>query len=297
VKSVSTRLAAAFLCVLPLIGVFSESVVGSGAILERPDHPERVVGSRVLMDLLGRVDDLQHEIRELRGQVEVQAHALSQMEQSQRNYYLDLDNRLRQVEVATGAGATSPRTFDVPSTKTPPSVESDAAGIAEKSVGIAEKSVRTEKPRNDSTVDDKPTNSKPGYIDATPNREQDTAYREAFDLLRRRSYAQAITALKAFQDLYPSSQYTEDVQYWLGEAYYVTRQFQLALGLFQKFPSQYPTSSKISDALLKIGYIQDELGRKTEAKRTFDNLIQQYPDSTQAHLARKRLQKIQGKVP
>ena len=244
----------------------------SDTIEERLDHVERVIGSRALMDLLKRVDDLQREIQELRGQVEVQAHALSRIKQSQRNYYLDLDKRLQQVGVAATEAASR-----LPGASIPPAVESDAASVREKPLQGLKKTA-------------------PSGIESSLDREQ-VAYQKAFDLLKKKRYAEAITSLKAFLERYSGGQYAENAQYWLGETYYIMRQFKPSLNVFQRLLREYPTSSKINDALLKIGYAQDELGHKAEAERTLGNLIKQSPDSTQAHLARKRLQKILGKTP
>nr|VFK41697.1 MAG: tol-pal system protein YbgF [Candidatus Kentron sp. TC] len=277
-RIVLIRLTAALFCILSPCSVSAESM-DSGTIKERLDHVERVIGSQALMDLLKRVDDLQREIQELRGQVEIQAHALSQIKRSQRNHYLDVDKRLQQVEVATEAETTIPRTSRLPGAKTPPpAVEPNAASVRKQSSERLEKAI-------------------PGDIALPSDREQEAAYQKAFDLLKKKHYSEAITSLKAFLEQYSGSRYAENAQYWLGETYYIMRQFKPSLNTFQKLLREYPTSPKISDALLKIGYAQDELGQRVEAQRTLGNLIKQSPNSTQAHLARKRLQKILGKTP
>nr|VFJ66362.1 MAG: tol-pal system protein YbgF [Candidatus Kentron sp. FW] len=282
------RLTAVFLCVLPLSGAFAEPM-GSGTIQERLDHVERVIGNRALMDLLERIDNLQREIRELRGQIEVQGHALSRMKRSQRNYYLDLDKRLQQLEGGkAGSRTVVPRTSSPSGTETPLATGSDATGMREALLQPAN-------PASHRTAGYGSTDFQPGTPDAGPGRGEDGDYQAAFDLLRKKAYAQAIASLKRFLEQYPHSRYVEDAQYWLGEAYYITRQFEPALDIFRKLPREYPNSPKISDALLKIGYVQDELNQKAEAEQTLTNLIEQYPTSTQAHLAQKRLQKIRGK--
>nr|VFJ62237.1 MAG: tol-pal system protein YbgF [Candidatus Kentron sp. FW]VFJ67269.1 MAG: tol-pal system protein YbgF [Candidatus Kentron sp. FW] len=287
-RTLSTlRLTAVFLCVLPLSGV-SAGQIGSGTIQERLDHVERVIGNRALMDLLDRIDNLQQEVRELRGQIEVQGHALSRVKQSQRNYYLDLDKRLQQLEGGkAGSKTVVPRTFSPYGTETPLTPGSDATGMRE----------ALRQPASRQTAGYEPTDFQPEVADAGPGQGEDGDYQAAFDLLRKKAYARAIASLKRFLEQYPHSRYVEDAQYWLGEAYYITRQFEPALDTFRKLPREYPNSPKISDALLKIGYVQDELNQKAEAEQTLTNLIEQYPTSTQAHLAKKRLQKIRGKAP
>ena len=70
------------------------------------DRLERLLSSSALMDLLGGVQSLQTEIRELRGEVERQSHAVDQLKQRQRELYLDIDRRLRGME-AGGAGVAA----------------------------------------------------------------------------------------------------------------------------------------------------------------------------------------------
>ena len=61
---------------------------------------------------------------------------------------------------------------------------------------------------------------------------------------------------------------------------------------FQRLVSMHPNSQKLTHALLKMGYTHDELGNKAEAERVLGDLIERYPNSAAAGLARKRLVSI-----
>lgn len=50
------------------------------------------------LDLNGQVEQLRQEIAKLRGQVEVLTNELSNTQQRQKDFYVDLDNRLRKLE-------------------------------------------------------------------------------------------------------------------------------------------------------------------------------------------------------
>ena len=56
--------------------------------------------------------------------------------------------------------------------------------------------------------------------------------------------------------------------------------------------ADYPDSSKRGHALLKIGFIHDESGRKDEARKVLNELVTEDPTSTAAGLARKRLKRL-----
>jgi TolA-binding protein len=74
----------------------------------------------------------------------------------------------------------------------------------------------------------------------------------------------------------------------------VERKFEPALKQFENLVATHPESQKLTHALLKIGYINDELGRRAEAERVLNDLITRFPQSTAAGLARKRLQRIRS---
>ena len=77
-----------------------------------------------------------------------------------------------------------------------------------------------------------------------------------------------MTAFKQFLQSYPQSSLADSAQYWLGESYYVTRDFQSAAASFQTVLDRWPDSRKAPDALLKLGYTQAELGRTAQARTT-----------------------------
>ena len=55
---------------------------------------------------------------------------------------------------------------------------------------------------------------------------------------------------------------------------------------------QYPNSQKAPDALLKVGYSQYELKQWDQAEATLNQVVQNYPDTTVAHLAQGRLRAL-----
>jgi TolA-binding protein len=61
---------------------------------------------------------------------------------------------------------------------------------------------------------------------------------------------------------------------------------------FNTLVSSHPDSQKVTHALLKIGYIHDELGQKEKAREILTSLTKDYPQSTAAGLATKRLERM-----
>jgi tol-pal system protein YbgF len=234
---------------------------------ERIDRLEQLVSSETLIELHQTVQALQREVQSLRGEVELQGHTLSQLKQRQRELYLDIDRRLQGIETGQ-AGASAP----APSAAAP---AMQAGAAAPPGTAAAPGQLSPAVPPVDSA-------------------EEQRAYQAAFDLLKSGRYDQAAKAFQDFLSKYPSGQYADNANYWLAEAYYVTRKFEPALKQFEQLVADYPQSQKLTHALLKIGYIHDELGQREQAEQVLDDLIKRFPDSTAAGLARKRLQQIQS---
>jgi tol-pal system protein YbgF len=121
---------------------------------------------------------------------------------------------------------------------------------------------------------------------------EQTVYAQAFDSLKAGSYSIAITGFKDFLATYPASPLAENAQYWLGEAYYVNRDYDAASGAFRNVLQKWPDSRKAPDALLKLGYTQYELKKLGEARTTLTEVSQKYPNSDAAKLANERLQRM-----
>jgi len=117
-------------------------------------------------------------------------------------------------------------------------------------------------------------------------------YQQAFNLLRQSLYDQAIRAFQQFLTNHPNDRYSDNAQYWLAEAYYVKREFPLALDEYNKVITNFPESQKVSDAMLKVGFTMIELGQIDNAREHLQALIRQQPDSTVARLADERLKQL-----
>ena len=117
-------------------------------------------------------------------------------------------------------------------------------------------------------------------------------YSQAFDALKAGSYSIAITGFKDFLGNYPQSSLADSAQYWLGEAYYVNRDYDSAGGAFRTLLKKWPDSRKAPDALLKLGYAQFAQKQYPAAKATLSEVTKKYPGTDSAKLAADRLRRI-----
>ncbi len=121
---------------------------------------------------------------------------------------------------------------------------------------------------------------------------EQAAYTQAFDALKNSNYPAAIGGFRSYLSAYPNGQLADNAQYWLGEAYYVTRDYEQAANAFRAVGSQWPSSRKSADALVKLGFAQFELKRFGEARDTLNDVVRRFPDTDAARLATERLRRI-----
>jgi len=298
--------------------------LGQGAPVTRAAAQDSGAGaagatdSQVLFDLVNQVERLQSAVQGLRGEVEQQSYALEQLRARQRDLYVDVDRRLQQIE--QGGAAAAPGTVppgglagagaggEPPLRDLGPTAVPDAGAAADAGTGpglAIEVEQRPAAPPLAAAVPGQgQTPGIPGANDAAPGpvppadpAAAEAAYRAAFELLKAGQYDDAIAAFNDYLVEYPGSQYADNAQYWLGEAYYVTRQFEAAIAEYQKLMQAFPLSAKASHALLKIGYSYHELGRLDTARAQLERVRASYPGTTAARLAEERLARIATQAP
>jgi len=127
---------------------------------------------------------------------------------------------------------------------------------------------------------------------AAASAQEQQAYDAAFDLMKKGYYERAAKAFRDFNAKYPQSALRDNAQYWLGQAYYVSRNFRQALVEFGKVISDHPGSNKAPDAALKIGYSHYELGEWSKARDSLNQVVTRYPGTPAAKSAEQRLAKM-----
>ena len=127
---------------------------------------------------------------------------------------------------------------------------------------------------------------------ATAPVDDQAVYARAFEQLKAGDYHAAIEQFQGLMKNYPQSLLLDNAQYWIGEAYYVTRDYELAAKAFRAVGERWPASRKAPDALLKLGYTQYQQKHLHDARATLTDVTQRFPGTDAARLAAERLQKI-----
>ncbi len=234
-----------------------------------------------IIQLLNQIELLNAELARLRGQVEVLANQNEQLQKRQRDFYLDIDTRLRVLEGNTvppsGAPATS---FGTPTSVTP-------APAAVASAGAATGASATSAPVAPAAAPISATAT--AAAEAAQREKENKAYDVGTSAFRRGDFAAAIRAFNTFYADYPQSQLAPNALYWIGLCQFNLKDFSQARVTQENLLKKYPDSSKAPDAMLVVASVQAEMGDPGSARNSYEDIIAKYPSSDAAAKARTRL--------
>ncbi len=149
-----------------------------------------------------------------------------------------------------------------------------------------EKAKATKKPVI-TKIDDAPP--PPKLVPVVSDEEIKGIYINAYLALKSGRYAQAAADFDSFLAKFPTSKYTHQAEFWLGETLHAQGNTAQAIEAFQKAANTPEKNPQWNAALLRLGQLYMELGRSDEAGATFLQLIKARPQSAEAETARKIL--------
>lgn len=229
-----------------------------------------------IIQLLNQIDQLNGEIAKLRGQIEVLSNQNDILTKRQKDFYLDIDTRLRKLEGAPvdGAPGISPASLTSSTVLTSPGA---VVGTAPTSPPPAAPAQTTSTPAQSAAAL------------AAARDQADKVYDVGSNLFKRNDFAAAIRAFQTYMKDYPTGALVSNAQYWIGISYRNLKDYANARSAQETLIRLYPDSPKVPDALLEIANVQGETGDAGSARNTLEDIIARYPASDAATKARTRL--------
>ena len=114
-------------------------------------------------------------------------------------------------------------------------------------------------------------------------------YDAALALYYKGDYGKAQEAFKSFLQSSPRSSLAPNAMYWEGECLYSLGKYDQAILVFKDVVTKYPKHDKAAASLLKAGYSYERMSDMENAKFYWQILLDDFPGSAPANLARKRL--------
>ena len=137
----------------------------------------------------------------------------------------------------------------------------------------------------------------PGDSGASPAPSSSTApsadqiYEASVAQLRKGSIATARQGFRELLRLYPTSARVPDALYFIGESF-AAQSPDSAAAYYAQVAKGYAASTRAPTALYKLGLLAEQRRDNATAKATYRKVIQGYPNSDEAALARDRLKTL-----
>jgi tol-pal system protein YbgF len=142
--------------------------------------------------------------------------------------------------------------------------------------------------RNETTVSSAPKSAgvfKPDGYDVQ------SSYRSALDQYRAKKYDAAIAAFSEIIAVSPTNSLADNAQYWIGECWYMVRNYEKSLQAFNRVFT-FRNTNKGADAHLKIGMIYQLMNNPDAAREELKSVVREYPASDAAKIASAKLQSL-----
>ena len=114
-------------------------------------------------------------------------------------------------------------------------------------------------------------------------------YSQAYADYARGNYDLAMQGFSEYLRAYPGTDFSDNAQYWIGECLYGKKMYAESIEAWNTLLKDFPTSDKLPDARVKKGMSLERLGRRSQALVEYRYVVDRFPTSQAARIARERL--------
>lgn len=118
---------------------------------------------------------------------------------------------------------------------------------------------------------------------------ENRALEAAYNFYKIERYQNAVNAFQEFLTNYPHSVHVANIRYWMGNAYFVLKDYKASSENYQQLVAKFDEHPKVVDALFSIADCQELLRDNEAAKQTLKQVMSKYPNTEAASKAKKRL--------
>ena len=283
------------LVVLFLIYAFSSAAVAQnvGSVVESQGisvdaaQTQFSSNSDALSLLLEQNQQLRAELQALRGIVEEQGFELRKLQRDALNRYTSNDERLTALE--GGASASSSLPTQAPLS---PSMSSSQRDVSS-SVSSISNAVTALESVDDfveerSSLNNLQTSNRRGSLQPAVLSEQQL-YQMAYDSVINSDFERSIAEFDQYMSVYPSGRFVTNAHYWKGQAYLYLERYSEAKESYEIILNRYEDSAKLADAMYGLGLAYQGLGNVTQARQLLNEIKRRFPNTGVANLADTKL--------
>lgn len=117
-------------------------------------------------------------------------------------------------------------------------------------------------------------------------------YDDSYTLFHEKRYGEAEEGFHRFLELHPSTELSDNAQFWIGEARFALGRYEEALQAFLLTVERFPDGNKVPDAFYKAGRCLELRGDRSRAIATYEETVRRFPTSAAAISAREHLEAL-----
>jgi tol-pal system protein YbgF len=223
------------------------------------------------------LEQLQQEVRYLRGMLEEQGNQIHRIKLNGKNRYRDIDSRVLDLSKKLSGASSLESVSPIGSSLSTPVVPVASIGVDD--LGAEGQGLNNVKVIAASA-------KVPQASSPLPSEAQKREYQQAYGLIKDKNFEGAIKSLHLFIEHYPDGDLAGNAYYWLGEVYLVLPQLEQAKQAFSVVVSAFPRHRKAPDALFKLGVSYDRLQDPAKSEQYLNEVQLKFPESTAAKLAK-----------
>ena len=263
------------------------SVVESQGISLDAAQTQSSSNSDGLSLLLEQNQQLRAELQALRGIVEEQGFELRKLQRDALNRYTSNDERLTALE--GGASASSNLPTQAPLS---PSISNSQRDLSS-SVSSTDNAVTARESVDDfagerSSLNNLQTSNRRGSLQPAVLSEQQL-YQMAYDSVINSDFERSIAEFDQYMSVYPSGRFVTNAHYWKGQAYLYLERYSEAKESYEIILNRYEDSAKLADAMYGLGLAYQGLGNVTQARQLLNEIKRRFPNTGVANLADTKL--------
>jgi tol-pal system protein YbgF len=117
----------------------------------------------------------------------------------------------------------------------------------------------------------------------------DVLYQQGLDSFKGSNTQKARELFTKFVEQHPNHELVANAHYWIGETYYTEKIYDQAILEFEKVIKNYPGKEKVPAAMFKQALAFKGLGDTKSARYVLGKLIENFPRSSEAGMAKAKL--------
>ncbi len=270
---------------LGLVGLMAFSAASAQAGLFDDDEARKAI-----IELRGRVEavnkTLTTRLDALSQRFDELLQRLDRIEATQRGQ-LELQGQIETLkrELADMRGKVEVQTNELARTQV---LQRDIANALENRISTVDGRV--------STLDGRVKKVEPTIVTVTidersfnVDQEEKRRFDSALALLRNSDFRAAAVAFAQFQTQFPESPYAANALYWNATSLFGLKDYRAALSVNERFLTRFADHPRAAEAALNIAFSQIELNDRVNGRKSLETVMEKYPNTDSARLAKERL--------